>query len=253
MGRNGVQAASARRGTRPRAILALVLAGLALPAQAGDRALLDPIGYSPDGRYFAFEEYGIRDGSGFPYSSIYLVDLPADAWVKGSPVRVSLEDENASLASARARARREAEDGLARLDITEPAQLIALNGDGEAGDGLSLAFGAPGHEAGALLEESRLGLEIFAADSPEDCETYLGEKPKGFGLVLEDETGKHALHRDGATLPASRGCPLTYRIYGVVARPDTGSLESAVAIVAVYPHGFEGPDRRFLAVPLHRP
>jgi hypothetical protein len=28
------------------------------------------------------------------------------------------------------------------------------------------------------------------------------------------------------------------------------ALDSAVAIVSVYPHGFEGPDRRFIAVPI---
>ena len=36
--------------------LALTLA--AIPALAGDRALIDYIGYSPDAKYFAFEEFG---------------------------------------------------------------------------------------------------------------------------------------------------------------------------------------------------
>ena len=53
---------------------------------AGDRALIDLIGYSEDGRIFAFEEFGIQDGSGFPYSNIYVVDLPADKWAYGIAV-----------------------------------------------------------------------------------------------------------------------------------------------------------------------
>ena len=74
--------------TRVTVLLAASL-GLALPALAGDRALFQPIGFSADGRYFAFEEYGVQDGSGFPYSNTYILDLPADKWVNGTPVRMT--------------------------------------------------------------------------------------------------------------------------------------------------------------------
>ena len=88
--------------------------------------------------------------------------------------------------------------------------------------------------------------EVGAAD--ERGETL--ERVAGTGLLLEDDGALRELHRDTGQLPESRGCPTTYRIYGVLARPDTGTLDDAVAIVSVYPFGFEGPDRRFLAVPL---
>lgn len=244
--RNAVRADMARLG----ASMAVAGALLAAPALAGDRALIDFIGYSDDGRYFAFEEYGIQDGSGFPYSNIYVVDLPADKWVPGTPIRVRLEDEEAGRAEARAAARDQADPKLDQLKISEPAHLIALNGDGEPGDGLTLAFGAVGYMPGELQTEHTLSLEIFDASSPEDCVAYLGEEPKGYALLLKGEGENRELHRDAGMLPRSRGCPTTYRIYGVVARPDTGALDDGVAIVAVYPFGFEGPDRRFIAVPL---
>ena len=38
-----------------------------LPAYSGDRASLNVIGFSPDGTAFAYEEYGIHDGSAVPY------------------------------------------------------------------------------------------------------------------------------------------------------------------------------------------
>jgi len=60
----------------------------ASPAFAGDRANLNILGYSEDGRYFAFEEYGVHDGSGGNYSDIYVIDLPADKWTYGSPFTV---------------------------------------------------------------------------------------------------------------------------------------------------------------------
>jgi predicted secreted protein len=237
---------------RPAAASLVLLAALLLPsaAVAGDRALAEFIGYSADGRYFAFEEYGIQDGSGFPYSNVYFIDLPADAWVPGTPVRVMVDEEGASLFDTRAAAREQAAGRLKSLGIAVPAHLIALNGDGEPGDGLSLRFGAVGYPPGDVQDDWRLALEIFDATSPQDCITYLGEEPKGYALLLEREGQVRELHRDAGALPNSRGCPVTYRIYGVVARPDTATVEDAVAIVSVYPHGFEGPDRRFLAVPL---
>ncbi|MGE6786024.1 DUF2259 domain-containing protein, partial [Ensifer adhaerens] len=44
----------------------LAAAATASPALAGDYAALQPIGFSADGNVFAFEEYGVQDGSGFP-------------------------------------------------------------------------------------------------------------------------------------------------------------------------------------------
>ena len=76
----------------------LLLAGLLLSpvARAGDAAEFRAHGFSSDaqGRYFAFEEFGVQDGSGFPYSNIYNVDLEKDAWVDESPVRVTIKEEN---------------------------------------------------------------------------------------------------------------------------------------------------------------
>ena len=69
--------------------LMFVLTGLttALAADAADRAI---IGFSGDGRFFAFEEFGIQDGSGFPYANIYVIDLEKDRWVEGSPEHIEV-------------------------------------------------------------------------------------------------------------------------------------------------------------------
>lgn len=62
-----------------------VLAGLLISqASAADLAELGSTGFSDDGAYFAFEQYGIQDGSGFPYSSITIVDVKSDSWVAGT-------------------------------------------------------------------------------------------------------------------------------------------------------------------------
>ncbi len=240
-----------KRGMARRAASAIAMTlCLAAPALAGDRALIDIVGYSPDNRYFAFEEYGIQDGSGFPYATVYVVDIEADKWVAGSPFRARLDDESAALADARAEAGALARGTIDDLAITEPASFIALNGDGAPVDGMSLDFGAVGYGPGEVVDESRLDLQIFEAAAPGDCATFVEAGTRGFALTLDTQGQQRELHRDGATLPASRGCATTYRIYGVVAPAAGGSLEGGVAIVSNYPFGFEGPDRRFLAVPL---
>ncbi|MGQ3280698.1 MAG: DUF2259 domain-containing protein, partial [Shinella sp.] len=40
-------------------------------ASAGDFSTFQTLGFSPDGKVYAFEEFGVQDGSGFPYSTVY--------------------------------------------------------------------------------------------------------------------------------------------------------------------------------------
>ena len=74
-------------------------------AQAGDVAELEILGFTEDGGVFAFEEYGVQDGSGFPYANRYYIDTSNDSFLKGTPIRVRLDDENATLDAARLQVR----------------------------------------------------------------------------------------------------------------------------------------------------
>jgi len=246
----------APRGWDRRKIAALLLAGsvFTAPALAGDRAELNILGYSADGAFFAFEEFGKRDGSGFPYSSIFILDLEKDEWTGGSPFRVMPEREDATLTAVRAEAREKADAQLKTLGTREPASILALIGDGVPDTTAKfLTVGQPGvTEPGEVLNEVQLQLSTFPADSPEPCTDYIGEKAKGFALSVSTSDLARDVHRD-ESLPQSRGCPLDYRFYAVVAPfGSTERLAHTVALVSVYAHGFEGPDRRFIAVPLQQ-
>jgi predicted secreted protein len=244
-----------RRILRP---LGAALLCLVPPALAGDRAGIDFFGYSPDLAYFAFEEFGIQDGSGFPYANIYLLDLENDRWVSGSPIRLRLDDEAVSLAEVRARAASEAQPLLAQYGIAEPVDILALNGDGDAAAaGATLSVGRPGYGLGVPDQPFELTLESFLAPGDPACATYTEQPVRGFALTYERDGASHDIHRD-TRIPDSRGCALDYRLYGVVAPFDsfaafnTDPATGLVAIVSVYTLGFEGPDRRFIAVPLGR-
>ncbi len=230
----------------------VALAIAAGPALAGDRALLHPIGFSPDGRYFAFEEFGVQDGSGFAYSNIYIIDLPADAWVSGTPIRMKGDDAewDRPLAEIRAEAHEQADPQLSALEIVQPAEILVLLGDGVRDDGKTMGFSYPGWGPPGTTEgdEFALQLSTFPIDSSEDCETFLGQQALGFRLVYEAEGQSRTVHEDEGSIPASRGCTTDYRLYAVLS--PFHSTGPDVAIISSYPFGFEGPDRRFIAVPL---
>lgn len=242
---NVVPAASAR-------LAASLLLISAAPALAGDAAQFDPIGFSEDGRYFAYEEYGIQDGSGFPYANVYLVDLIADKWV-GRPVRVRLDDETAGLPAARRQALEQASTMLEDAVLDTPAQTLLLNADGEIeSNRTQVTAGMFGNGLDAPRNPFVLTLTTFDSTSTEPCADYGMEQPvQGFTLNYTDEGGNSAeIYRD-QSVPASRGCVSDYRIHAVLSPFPAGLTASPkVAVVSVYSLGFEGPDRRFVTVPI---
>lgn len=245
---NAARVAMARPGASLTGLMALCL--LATPAMAGDRALVDIIGYSQDADYFAFEEFGIQDGSGFAYSNIYVVNLETDSWALGTPIRIRADDETTSLSQVRAEAQAKAAETITALDIDVPAEMAALVGDGVPdADAQALRFGSPGYEPGAVMGDYELRLSSFPTTAAAPCADWFSVDPMGYQLTISADGNERVVHRD-ESLPRSRGCPVTYRLYGVTLPFNAGSVEAAVALISVYPGGFEGPDRRFLAVPL---
>jgi len=249
MTRNAAPTGLARLGVLW-ASIGLALSLMASPALAGDRAQIDLIGYSPDGSYLAFEEFGIQDGSGFAYSNVFVIDLVEDAWVVGTPIRVQAGEDTIPLTEIRAQAQDEAANNMATLNIEVPAQFIAMIGDGvPRNDGQTLNFGRPGFNAGEVIGDYGLELSVFGTPAATPCLEWFGSAPQGFALGMNDSEGAREVHRD-TNLPRSRGCPVDYRLFGVVAPFDSDPLSHAVAIISVYTYGFEGPDRRFIVVPL---
>ena len=79
------------------------------------------------------------------------------------------------------------------------------------------------------------------------CEDWFSQKAVGFVLRARRLRPEREIHRDDV-LPRSRGCPADYRIQSVYIPFQASDIASAVALISVYAHGFEGLDRRFIAV-----
>ena len=229
-------------------------------AQAADGANLNVIGFSADMRYFAFEQYGIEDGSGFPYSEVFVLDLERNAWVKSSPIRERSENDEARLGAVRAASASKATPLLKSLFIDEPAEILASN---QATEVLadrnhvqfdrwfrSSSLGSKPETNGSANEgRYELSVEANPMALPSNCTPENG-LTYGFTLKLRSfKTGATSvLHKDDA-IPASRRCPKGYDIQAIVVTTGYPKIDRLVAIIGVYSFGFEGNDRRFIAIP----
>ncbi len=241
-----------------RALLVAACLGLSCAtALAADGASLNVIGYSPDSRYFAFEQYGQQDGSGFSYWQVFVIDLKTKDWVAGTPVRALIEDETAKLSAARAKAYEQAATVLKQTGVSEPATIIAANPATEVvADRSRITFdrwyrpmGATPSALDTTDMRHEISLEALKLPDPKGC--YDADGPYyGFSLTLKDlKLGtSHAFYKD-EKIPVSRGCAVGYDVAAIVAPAGIPDEDRMVAIVGVYSRGFEGADHRFVAVP----
>lgn len=223
---------------------------IGFPASAGDTASLNVLGYSPDGKVFAFEEYGVSDGAGFPYSNIYFIDVAANAFLPGTPIRVHMEEEG-PLGKVREMAQAKAAALATQYQVADnPGVIVAYNPPSELGsDPGKLRFypyvSAPpyGYTYTLVLREKDFPIS-------KDCAGF-ADSYKGFTLRLTEYQGQpmdKVLH-DDTSVPKSRLCPNEYRIGAVVSSEIREVTPMAMILVGTY--GFEGNDRRWIAVPVN--
>jgi len=236
------------------AALALLLTLGTTPAFAADHARVDVLGFSSDGSRFAFEEYGTQDGSGFPYSNIYLFDVDRDAWLGGSPFRrldetgdATPAQAEADLARTRAANRDEAWNLISSAAISGHGDTVAHNPPTERGADPHLMIATMRAEVPEFGPQVELRLTEHGVERPARCPDGFGEI-KGFRLTLTLE-GETRVLNDDARLPQSRGCALGYRIDRLVLHhPADGGPTAFAVLVLVEQVGFEGRDGRYLAI-----
>jgi len=228
---------------------ALIAGCAATGARASDAAEMRVIGFSADSRIYAFEEYGVQDGSGFAYSNIYLVDLAEDKFVADTPVRVQATDQD-GLGKTRDLARRRATAVLERYGVqSDPGAIAAFRAAGDLDvDGKKIRFNRY-PAAPAVKHPYTVTLEETAFPAPKDCLNMTGAF-SGFTLRLTEADGAvvdRILYKD-ATAPSNRTCPNGYRIGAIVMGGE--NARSVVAMVQMSRMGFEGSDLRWIAVPI---
>lgn len=226
-------------------------------AFAGDAANRTLLGFSPDGALFAFMESGVQDGSGFPYANVYLVDVASDAWAE-PPVQVMLRDDGAVAEEGQAvrAAAEQAAPLLLRHDIFTPGRHLWSAPLAESSGDDPVEHGAWPASVAARFTNDRSGpftLKLDEIDMPDgQCADYQADV-QGFTLTLETIGVSQVIYTD-TEIPESRGCALGYSLSDILESPaDSDGGRSLIVLVNVFRHGFEGWDRRFLAVPFAAP
>jgi predicted secreted protein len=217
-------------------------------AQANEAAERRIVGFSPDGRYFAFEQFGTRDGSGFPYADIFITDLEHDRWVKGTPLHARLNKYATSPQAARRKAQELARPILEKLKINQPGRIVASRQIGELGEPAKSLVFKPYYYT---PPEGIVTLKLEVVDLPavKSCENF-AKTAKGFAVTLLRAKGKaKEIYRDQA-VPTSRICPVDYGISDIIAYDIAQNKSVFVALISLFQRGFEGPDRRFLTLPV---
>ena len=230
--------------------LTLFMQLAAVPAiMAGDVAELEILGFSTDGGVFAFEEYGVLDGSGFPYSYRYYIDTDADKYLPKTPIRVRMEDEAATVAEARALSLQRGEKIISDATLARnPGFTAGFNPVTElSADPFRMEVNPRPifHPVDQPLE---FRLQEFPLIVPERCQS-LGDIV-GYRLLRIDakDGGQTRLLHEDKTIPLSRGCPVGYQLGGVQTFRDEGGSSAYAVLIAVRQYGFEGPDFRWIAV-----
>lgn len=230
-------------------LLSLIAAAGALApiaAQAGDFADRALLGFSPDGRYFAFEEYGIQDGSGFPYSNIFLIDTTTDEWVTGTPIRVLTEGEGPPLSETRSESADRFRPLLVERQIGAPGSIVAANPLTETSANPHFVSFTSQRFSSKQDRGYELALQDYQLAAP-NCPDF-GEPYKGFQLTMIDPARRQRILARDERIPGSRNCPLAYAISEVVVYKPPGRQPVFAVLISVLSVGFEGPDRRFIAV-----
>lgn len=221
------------------------------PARAGDASTLNVLGFSADGGLFAFEEYGIQDGSGFPFANRFYIDTTADSFIGPSPVRVRIDDETASLAQARQQAASAGQAIISDAELSaNHGHLAGFNAITEISADPFRIIVNPRPVFPPIDPPLEFRLEQYPLQASGPCEGFA--TVMGFRLLsINAQPGgmTQLLHED-ASVPASRGCTTGYRIAGVQTFAPGSGISAAAVLISVQSYGFEGPDHRWMAVTL---
>ncbi len=183
---------------------------------AGDIASFVNLGFSEDGRYFMFGQYGINEET-FPYAEIYTVDVPANNFVTGGvfakeyalPVNPGQEGQGALftlLHTARDHVKKY------RINHMKPGRILYLliNGD-EPKSGLSFRDFQSGNRYSVDLIKSSRG----SGENVESAFHIALSITRPSGVRTDYTIGRPGYYRNGVR---------EYQIRSIYISPDEGSL-----------------------------
>lgn len=229
--------------------LALALLVLAISMQvaaAYDASALRVIGFSPDGRHFAFEENG--DNEAGHYTTTVILDTATSKHAAGSPFAGIEDNETLDKANARAAA------AIKRLHIGTKPSLTVTVPEAVAHE---TAVSSPIEKLQDAMVKTLALPEGFGSGARLTLTQSLKRSRKCqydeagatvFRLALEKTSAKPLLIGSAQNISSPDDCPTGYGIAEAHMLKLPGGSEVIGVIVQYFYAGFEGTDRRFMAV-----
>ncbi|ANM10770.1 MULTISPECIES: DUF2259 domain-containing protein [unclassified Rhizobium] len=231
-------------------MLAAALAGLPGLSLAGDIANIQPIGFSADGKVFGFQEFGIKEEGGAPYSNTYFVDTENGQYLEGTPFRTEMTEKDANLSKARRQNLTAARSQMDKYDLlTNPGLIAAFNPPTELGSPSKTIRYTTLATDGPPKSPYTLALSEIPVATPKDC-AAVDKRVLGFSLQMIEKQGapNRQAARQATAVPAERACSVEYRIGGaVVYQPEAGD-QVHIALILAFDADRNG---RWIAVPVH--
>ena len=236
---------------------------LSKTALAGYVANLQDVGFSNNGKYFAFTTTGDNGMSDMTCRTTTFINTVRNEWV-GRPYRSCTfneaeygPEESRKMRKRFARASREVKrlTKKLRINFKNDGQQVITRGafrywraagsaDAEfSKQGESITFSNPGNNT-----RYRLRLSKKTINSAKCNEMMFSHPPAIFSLRMRNlQTKQSTPLQVDRRIPKTRGCPFHYRIQNVYTH-KRGSGQVVVALLQYFSPSIEGPDEIYLAV-----
>lgn len=187
------------------------------------------LGFSKDAKYFAYEIYGIRDGSGAAYSGIFIIDTKT-----GKDCVKPFTEENVEetdLDSARHKNLEKAEAALDKYRINEDTrgETVFDSGTAEQGDDFTAELGG---ESSWILFSRKPGKRLCI------------EERKNEHFTISVVSGKNKKKLLYSSKDVKSLCLFNHRLVKIIRYKDR-----LVFVVSSQSQGFEGPDTTISCIP----
>ena len=215
---------------------------------AGYVADIRPIGFSKDGKVFAYEEFFVEPENGNAFSNIVFLDTDKNTLLKGSPITGAAGNID-DIRSARAESAAKALKLIRKYNLEgDPGHLVAFAPVTELNaTANSLRYNAfptlPPVGDSYTLTLKKVTLPVSDICRDQELDTV------GFRLVLTEMNGTASALKAYEDMQANeeRNCPSDYRLGGIVTTNFHQTLQ--VALVQVISRGFDGNNVHWLAIP----
>ncbi|MBB3591128.1 putative secreted protein [Rhizobium sp. BK529] len=232
-------------------LFAALLTGISATAFAGDIANIQPVGFSADGKVFAFQEFGMKNGK-VPYSDTYFINTDTGENLEETPFHLELTDKDADLSKARRQNLTAARKQMDKYDLlTNPGLIAAFNPPTELGSPMKTIRYTTLATDGLARGAYTLLLGDAQVATPDACKT-LNNHVVGFTLQLIEKDGapnRQIVHQDKA-IPADRGCPVEYRMGGALVYQPEAGRPVHIALILALSAAPDGRNGRWIAVPV---